>query len=275
MARIERLWKDVEIRGMDETVTRLRRMRTAIFQEETIGLRLRRKILKVFGKQEPIHSHQDALLHAEQLANAAGDFFAAKISRTMHGTKEFERWQDLLSDAKRQYSVYGISTWARSSLRDVVGNSIIGRLRCLHIDPDFTLAWDLTHNNKFGVRSVQELLRRNDLGIFSPLSGDYLMATMYSSYLRRLKGKTFPVRAVALHEDLSQALFPTDADGHLPFQEKKEIGVYIDTIDTGSTSLALEQFLQKAYPQKIIHPPATASTEFEQSKKMKWFWKST
>lgn len=272
MTRIKRLWTDEELIGMAKTISSLRRMRTAaVTQSSSIFLRLRRACNHFLGGQEQIYSQQEALSHTEELADTAGDFFAAKLSRTTNKNAELEKWQDLVSDATRQYLLYGSTTHARTSLGEVVGTSMIGRLRNINIDPDYMLHWDLIENNNLGVESIEELINQ-DIGVFSPLSGDYVMARTYSSYLQRTKGKSFPVRAVALNHNLSVIVLPVNADGKLPFEDKPEIGIYMDTTETGETARVTYESLQEAYQQKTVYEPKYARTEFTKSKKMEKFW---
>lgn len=274
MSRVKRLWKDEELTGMEETISSLRRMRSAaVTHAPTLSLRIRRTFNHLLGGQEQIYQQQEALSHAEELANAAGDFFAAKISKTTQENTELEKWQDLLSDAGRYYRLYGAITYARTSLIEVVGYSIIGRLRNVHIDPNYMLQWDLLENNNLGADSIEKLVTQ-DIGVISPLSGDYLMASIYSSYLKRTRGKSFPTRAAALSKDLSVIVLPISADGNVPFEDKSTIGIYIDTTETGETARALFRKLQETYPQKTVHKPKFERTEFTQSKNMERYWET-
>ena len=186
---------------------------------------------------------------------------------------EFEKWQDLLLDAEKQYLLYGTTTYAKTSILEVARNSIIGRLRHIHIDSYHTLHWDLLGNNNLGVESIGELINK-DVGVISPLSGDYLMASVYSSYLRRTRGKSFPTRAAALSKDLSEIVLPVDGKGNLPFADKSIISIYIDTTETGDTARALLKKLQVVYSQKTIPTPNLERSEFTPSKKIERYWNS-
>lgn len=268
----EQLWTDEEVLGMDATYHTLRRMRTAATMiEPTLFLRMGRTINNLLGGQARIYSKQEALLQAEELANAAGDFFAAKLSKTTHDKKEFEKWQDLLSVAQRQYELYQEATFSKAALKNAVGDSLLGRMRNLHVDPRYMLEWDLLENNNLGVETIKELINQ-DIGIISPLSGDYLLSKIYSSYLKHTRGDSFSVRAVALSEDLSRLVLPLDKEGNLPFENKKTIGIFIDTTATGNTARVLFEILQEAYPQKIISEPTFKTSEFTKSKKLKKYY---
>ena len=274
MSHVKRLWNDKELIGMNETIHRLRKMRSAVVTpESSIPLRLKKAFNHLLGGQEKIYLPQEVLEQAKELADAASDFFAAKLSRTNQRNKEFEKWHDLLSAADRQYHLYGITTYARSSLRDVVGNSLIGRMRHVYIDPDYMLNWDLLKNNHLGASSIEKLIEQ-DLGVISPLSGDYLMASFYSSYLRRTRGKSFSAHAAALSSDLSKVVLPVNASGKPAFKEKSAIGIYIDTTATGNTAQALFTAIQAVYSGKKVYRPKLEDTKFTQSEKMESYWEN-
>src|SRR3989344_5319067 len=99
MSHLKRLWKEEELLGMIATISNLRRMRSAaVMRKSALFLRIKRAFNHWRGGQEQIHSQQEALSDAEELADATGDFFAAKLSKTNRGNMEFEKWQDLLLD---------------------------------------------------------------------------------------------------------------------------------------------------------------------------------
>ncbi|GEM_PF-2740734 len=267
----ERLWTEKELNGMSQTVSTLRRMRSAAtLDKTTLGLRMRKKINNLLGGKEKIYSPQEALADAEELGYVAGDFFAAKLSKTTHGKTEFEKWQDLLSDAEKQYTLYGETTYAGTGIVEVAGQLLIGRMRTLHIDSQHMLEWDLLENNNLGAQSIQQLINQ-DVGIISPLSGDYLMSSIYSSYLQRTRGNSFAIRPAALSEDLTDLVLPLDKKSNFPFENKSAIAIYVDTIATGNTAKALFKHLQGLYPQKII-PPNLKRKEYYPSDKITKYW---
>ena len=79
----------------------------------------------------------------------------------------------------------------------------------------------------------------------------------------------------ALSRDLSEVVLPLSAEGHLPFEEKSTIGIYIDTTETGNTALALFRKLQETYPQKTVHEPRMERVEFTKSRKIEQYWVGT
>ncbi len=273
MSSVPRLWTNEEVRDMQITVYQLRRMRTAaVMTTPTRSLRIWKWLDHAVGGSEKIYSQQEALTHAQELADAAADYFAANISNTKKGTVEKQKWQDLLNDSQRQYALYDTTTYAGTNQLQVVKYDLINRLRNLHIDPEYMLRWDLLENNNLGAPSFSAVLNQS-MGIISPLSGDYLVASTYSSYLRRTGRRTFPTRAVALSKDLSEMFLPTN-EGKLPFEDQSVIGIYIDVTETGNTARALFRKLQETYPKKRIHKPNTKRVEFTPSKKIDKFWKT-
>ena len=78
----ERLWKVEEIIGMGETISRLRQMRSAaVMKNPTMSVRIKKVLLGWAGSQEPIYLQQETLAHAEQLADATGDFLQQKSQK--------------------------------------------------------------------------------------------------------------------------------------------------------------------------------------------------
>ena len=187
-------------------------------------------------------------------------------------TSEYEKWQDTLSDTKNEYGKYKESTFAKTGMLEVVGNSVIGRLRNMSIDPNYMLNWDLTHNNNLGARDINELTRKNK-SVISPLSGDYLLACTYSNYLERTRGRSFQVKPAALSRDLKLIVLPKDQEGRPVFELVPEIGIYIDSTDTGKTGRVLFEAIRQEYPETKVHQPPANRTEFKQSRRMINFWR--
>lgn len=274
---VERLWTDRQLKGMTDTVLYMRKIRTAATTEISPTSNSTRRLMSVLRRPGPesvntAKSREVILFDAERLGATAGSFFAARLSGNSSGDLEFEEWQDTLSDVQKEYRKYKDSTYAKTGMLEVVGNSVIGRLRNLSIDPNYMLRWDLTLNNNLGARNVNELIQKN-MGVMSPLSGDYIMSCTYSSYLERMLGRTFPTKPAALSSDLRLVVLPKDKEGKEVFELVPEIGIYIDTTDTGNTGRVLFQAVKEAYPnQRVLEPRATKSN-FKQSKKMQDFWK--
>ncbi|MBS3169414.1 hypothetical protein J4210_02930 [Candidatus Woesearchaeota archaeon] len=270
MARVQRLWTDLEIAAMPATLSLLRRMRSAaVTSEDSLFINFKRSINSLFGGNKQIYPPQEALEHAVELADAAGDFFAAKLSKTTQGKKEFEQWQDLLADAKRQYQLYGKMTSARTSLGEVIGFALIGRLRALHIDPDYILQWDLLQNNNLGVTSLGRLCQ-GDVGVITPLSGDYLLASTYRSYLQRTRDSSFPLHVAAQRRNLSTTILPLSL--HDSLDNLSAVGIYVDTTQTGRTAQALYSALREILPEKTVHEPRFTKTKFTPNKKIERYW---
>ena len=272
--KIRRLWSDEELFSMNHTLDLVRRMRTAAtIQTPSFGLRTKKALVTLLGGKESLHSPDEAMSDAQNLSNAAADFFAAKIHNKKYGKKEYGLWQKLLRDQNKQYILYAPTTYARTSLSEVIGNSFIGRLRNLSIDPEHTITWDLLENNNLGASSIDELLEK-DIGIVSPFSGDYIMAKTFSTYLKRTKGKALDLCPIALNQELSAANFARNDEGEHYFNYKQAIGIYLDTIETGNTGATILEGLEQIYRDKTIYAPRKDKIEFKDSKKQEKFWKS-
>lgn len=264
---VESLWTNQQMVGFNNTTLTLRRIRSTATGESP-----KQGLLGRFRKDTPTIDSQDALMDAERLGIAAGNFMGARISNTLNGQLEHEEWQDILSDTQKRYEKYDTSTYTRTTMMDVVGNSILGRLRNLHIDPNYMLRWEFVIQNNLGVDHVNELSERG-IGILSPLSGDYLLACAYSSYLDRKKGKAFNVRPAALSRNLDTVVLPKDKNNLPALTGSSEIGIYLDAMETGNTGRALFEAISKEYGFKKIHAPKSTNAEFEPSSKIKEFWK--
>jgi hypothetical protein len=271
-----RIFSDGEVEAIFNTVIQLRKMRTAAlatalpFRVGASNLVSRLFTGPVVVKKSP-HA---VLAEGERLADSAAKFLAGKLSKTVKGQKSirnFDAWREALGSTEGFYRHYPMSTHAQTSLAETVGRSIIGRTRNLHIDPDYQLKWDLLQNNNLGGRTLGEITE-GEVGIISPFSGDYLMAKIYSNFLRMTTGKGFPARAAIVSRDLTQVVLPLDVEDKGVFENRSAVAMYIDTTETGGTGRALHEAIQDAYPGKMIYPPPTEVTEFVQSLKMEFFW---
>jgi hypothetical protein len=266
------LWKESELIGMGETITYLRRIRAAaVIDRASLSFRMKILCNNILRRDVKIRPQQEALSDAEKLADAGADFFAARISNTRRGNREFEKWMDLLSDAKKHYHFYRPLTFAKTKTIDVAG-FLINSLRTMYIDPEYTIDFILFKWNNFGTDSIRKLLELN-VGVFSPLSGDYLVASTISHYLQRTRSKSFPVSAVALSKDLSFGVLQVNKDGGRPFKDRSAISIFMDNNETGSTANSMLKILRSIYPDKTIYEPQTERIEFVQSDKIKAYYK--
>lgn len=260
MSITERLWNDQELQNIAGTIQSLRRIRTAAtWTENPIVVRVK----NLLGVQIEDRS-QAALSDAERVALSAANVLAGKLTSTLVGT-EHEEWNDTLSDTARRYGKTGESTFARTTNLDV-GLSRLDILKSLSVDPDHMLVWELTKANNLGAKSVDQLLA-GKIGVFSPLSGDYLLANILRSYLERTRGKTYPLAPVASNSNLSRSVLPRK-DGKLPFSEQKEIGIFLDVVRSGKTGATVYTTLKESYPTHVVHEPPKRFVRFQPSRKL-------
>lgn len=128
---------------------------------------------------------------------------------------------------------------------------MIGRLRLVSEKPEEFLSWDLTENNYLGASSLDELVEE-DIGVIAPLSGDYMLTSVYSNFLKWHKDSTFDVEPIIIGKVLKNPIYARNDDELLVFEDKSKIGIYLDTKETGATSEAIYTFLKKSYANSNI-----------------------
>ncbi len=272
MKELPRLWSDQELDDITNTISQLRRIRTA----STIGLEKESNKISSFLNRiyRPVEvpspeERQLRLQDSEQLGIAAADFFVARVAQTSNGMHEREKWKDTLSDVTSTYKQYPATTYARTATT-AVAVSTLQHLRYLSIDPSYLVNWDLFQLNNVGSRNTNELFS-GKVGIISPLSGDYLMACTYRSYFDKTKGKIIQLKPAAGSLHLQEIVLPMNPDESNAFENLPEIAIYLDVFKTGNTGRALLNSLHEAYPHHLIHEPdfdSASSLQFDDSKKM-------
>lgn len=255
MSKLERLWTDQELQGITDTVVHLRKMRTAAFEQEPQGVH------RLFSHRIP---QEVVLFDARELASNAGNFFAATVSHATDGRHEREAWLDGISMARRKYRGKEASTHAKTTPTDV-GESMISKLRNLSIDPAYVVNWWIAIANNLGANSADDLIKRG-VGVVSPLSGDYLMATTLRGYLDMTRGEAYPLKLAIANRQPSLVIFERGEQG-MPFDELREIGIFQDIAQTGDTGRALHAALVKEYPSHTIFEPK-GRVEFKPSEKI-------
>ena len=270
---VERIWTDKVLISMTETVDRLRRMRTAaVCDAQSIGFRFRRRIHEMLYTPQEIRTGDIALKDAKILADAASDYFSERLIGDPIAPKQYSTWQYILKSTTSRYDFFRASSSSSTPTTESVRYMLIPRLRNIHIDPDYMMEWDFCVNNKL-TDTLENLLHRN-IGIYAPLSGDYLIAKTYTQYLLKKYGKVLDVQAMALSSSLSIAKLLRGTDNRIPFESKDEIGIFIDSTETGKTALAAYSSIRNTYPDKIVHEPRlTRRDEFVMSQKMEDYWK--
>lgn len=272
MPEMPRLWTDEEVVLMGKTVDVLRKIRTAATQEPSHVLSfVKRGVAAALGNPYWEIRPEMALKDAEQLGDVASRAMALRIAERRDKGEGIQDWQEALQDMVEYYLDYSSSTFAQSTLTNVVGAAFISRLRALNVDPDCLLRYELVDNNNLGVTKVSELSDDRRV-VIAPLSGDFLLASTYRHFLKIRNGKTFHLRPAALSKDLTHSTLPLETDDP-KLAQAQEVGIYIDTIATGSTGRALHEAVQKKYPEKKVQMPNHTGKDFVQSPKLEAFWR--
>lgn len=264
----ERLWTDEELFGIERTLVNLRRMRTAAtcgLEPPKTGIRAYLSTIREFLEGPIPEDRQKVLSDAQNLAGSAGYVFADISTRNGRDAVRQEEWRDLLRQTTEQYARYPTTTFARTR-KQAATLSIMGHLKAMTADPEYVLNWDLFRTNNLGSRNVQSLLRRN-ITVVAALSGDLFMAAIYRAYLDVTRGKSFDLRAAAMDKDLKYFTLPDLSD--LALDRKREVGIFLDIVETGKTSRAMLNALRSSYPDLKIHIPRSQRIEYQPNRKIR------
>lgn len=254
--KVGRIWTNQELRDLGSTVQILRRIRTATTAQMEPP---KRGVVGFFGKllgerEFPTPDNRLAVLEeAERLGFAAGNYLATRFIRDNRDGQLLKAWESVLDETSVKYSDFPETTFAKTKNIDVIG-STLARMRVIYGDPSHMIKWDLFENNRLGASSIDALLTKK-VTIIAPLSGDFLIAAVYQTYLEKTRRKTFKLKAAALSRNLKGVVLPD-----LGNQSDKEIGIYMDVVDSTKTGTALLHAAREEYPLARIHTPSTTPT---------------
>lgn len=252
----ERILGDRELKLTDITVTQLRAMRTAAFPSHGF--------LSRFQRTSPLPV-QEIATDARNLSTTAGSYLALRASGLETGIREREELEHVIADVKTKYREYRPGSFTGTKSMDPA-ESIIDKLKTLSIDPDHALRWELVESADFDVDSVADFLDR-EIGLVSPLSGDYLRGSIYRSFLFYTQDRTFPYQMAIASIDLRSVVLEAGNLGR-SFEELTEIGIYLDISASGSTGEAVYRAVSLAYPDKTVFEPPIYKGTLPPSDKM-------
>jgi hypothetical protein len=246
MAR-EIVWTPKQVEAMVETVTTMRRMRTAATtddcpQKESDDSTLRR-------------TKEVILFEAENLGISSSNYIVGRILQVRDDNK-LKIWQDTLSDLKKRYNQFRPSTSFNTGrdLKVLFEYSILNKLDELRTNPGNRLKIDLIESNNCGVKKIFEF-KNKKIGIISPLSADFFLGSIYSSFLESAHDISLPVKPAAVSSDLSKIILLRNNEKTQVFDNVEEIGIFIDSLSQGHTRKALFDAMKSDYlPKKIIKP---------------------
>ncbi len=193
---------------------------------------------------------QEILSDAERLAHSASRYLVGSATgRPAPGS--YEEWSSTLRALNKSYQPYDDVTtgaFGRMPLTETAGYFLMH----LKVIKNSYLEWYLFEFNNTGSRDLGALSRRN-IGIFSPLSSDYLLAYIFKEY-QSLSKKDLHVKPVAVGRN-GDVVLPVSPDGRGVFCDKDEIAIFLEGVTTGNTGKAMLRAIREAYQSKRIHEP--------------------
>lgn len=218
---------------------------------------------RLFYKSSPYPA--EAIGDAVNLSLAAGNYLALRAADLGNGRVEKEIWQDELSSVEKKYSGQRPVTSANTTAEEV-SLSIIDRVQTLSVDPNHLLNYEFSKANNFGVEDLIELLDR-EVGVVSPLSGDYLRGMIYRQFVLLTQGRTFPLKLALASNRLRRVMLEIGNLGQ-PIEEVSDIGIYLDAIESGRTGESVYKATKLAFPEQVVYEPPINRPELVPSKKM-------
>ncbi|MCH8519241.1 MAG: hypothetical protein LAT82_00610 [Nanoarchaeota archaeon] len=271
------IWKDSNhLYLLSQTVQNLRRMRTACVSSGlTFSQKLNKNINNFAGGNQREISPKQAYQDAQELANLMSSISSKGVIMGEMDDKLIRDIEIFLQDSTKDYGLYEEGTFSGAGMQNVIFRSMKGRMKCLTYDPEHFLTWELTINNNLGNnKSLTDALSKEMPSVVAPLSGDYLLALIYSKYLEQTRGKSFEIAPIMLSSDLETYYYPKDNLEKLPYLNKRKIGVYTDTKDSGSTIERLDEILRQVYKEtqcEILESPFDPEVYQAREKVMKIF----
>lgn len=170
-------------------------MRTACVSSGlTISQRLNKTINNFAGGNQREISPKQAYQDARELAELMSSITSRGVIEGKLDDRLIQKLGLFLNDSTKDYGLYEEGTFSGAGMHSVIYRSIKGRMKCLTYDSEHLLTWELTINNNLGEnRNLTDLLSKEMPSVVAPLSGDYLLALIYSKYLQQTRGKSFEV----------------------------------------------------------------------------------
>lgn len=264
--KLERLWTDKEIDHIEDTITALRKIRSAAVlgleppKTGVIGL-----LANLRGQLPVPEDRQRVLSDGEDLAHAAAAFLAKRVVKGERDVERRDAWEEVLLRTTEHYGRYPVTTFAKTS-RNEVSQSTIFNLRAMSIDPRYMLNCNLFRENRLGAIDLNSLLAAR-LVVVAPLSGDLLLAAIHREQVELTRGQSFHLRTAAISKDLKHTVI-SDLKPEME-QGFQAVGIFLDAIESGSTGRVLATSLRDQYPQFTVHEPQTSRVEFVPSQKIR------
>lgn len=236
---------------IESTLTQLRDIRRAVTLPQRKPLR---EIFTSGRYANNTYRRQYFMVEAEFLATAAGDSLAATAIHSEEEKILREKWMDTLSDFISSYKNIKPLNASVTNTQEM-GFWVLDHVLNIEADPTY-VQWDMFSYNNLGAQTIEELIVKQT-AVVSPLSTDYLIATIYRGFYEQTQGEGFKLFPVALGVDKGRNVLSAGA----LLEDSKELAIYLDGVGQGLTGQDLEAFLKGIFPGKIVHSPTTLQPE--------------
>jgi hypothetical protein len=194
-----------------------------------------------------------ALLDAKSLGTAAADYLISSI----FDTDVSGNFEEQLSDLEYKYCHFppmakhheGPRMLAQTVTRDFMQLS-------LYRWQDAAINFHGTRNGELSFAEMERRLCQAEVGVFAPLSYDYLKAEIIGRYIEAASGSTVTMDIQPVATDPKARFFsvrlPKDPAGKLPFSNKSTIAVFVETNASFDTRNVVLATVQHAYQNQRI-----------------------
>lgn len=188
----------------------------------------------------------------------------AKLSKGLDKMPRY--WDEALEHRRDIYKHYPAITSSGTSKGRTVLN-FMKFIRLMDANPSYIIKYLMTEMNHLGHKKLKDL-RSDELRIVAPLSTDYLMLATINGYYRAWGRSGFNTQAIALSQDHSKTILPRKQERSAEPTLLRAIGIFQDSIDTGSTGHTIYQALQEAHPKKHIYTPNQTAPPFSDTERI-------
>ena len=182
-----------------------------------------------------------ALIDAVRITEATSNFIIAKLFIETQKT-ESDSLLDVLAKAEECYGNNSESSTGGASTEQTSFYTLRALCEVYQYGLDYLL--DLhQRNNNLTELSADDFINPK-VGIYSPLSTDFLYVTNIQKYLQKVYKKSFQLRPVAISSDFRVAILPRDENGMNCFENLDKRAVFIDAKGMGCTEIAIVKAMQ-------------------------------
>lgn len=197
-------------------------------------------------------SGQPVLEDAEQLVATAAQALVSRIQRPK-GFQHSREWNTALELMAAKYPGPPFSIYHTDSANEASG---IIKTHLIPVSQNWRrgVAEILSRNHVYSL-SPQDFLD-HQLGIYSPLSTDYLLISTYQQYLRTFVSKsTFQLKPAYIgwkSEDFPNVMLASDVGGNIPFQDCNRLSSLVNLGILGNSRGLVLGAIESIHPGKKV-----------------------